>query len=153
MLTSRVLSLDAEEEQAPLTRREEAHGGLRNSSACGDGSGQNLERVKVEMFLGGEEGCGLSSGRGCAQVVVKRGSMRISDCDDLFLISHQRRTSDASRRQPKQKDARLTAWFQEAHDETNNEVGRVRRIRGTCLPINNVLMVGRCSNKVKRYTL
>jgi hypothetical protein len=41
---ARVLSLDAEEEQAPLTRREEAHGCAHNSSACGDGSGQNLEK-------------------------------------------------------------------------------------------------------------
>ena len=49
-----VLSLGAEEEQAPLTRREEAHGGLRDSSACGDGSGQNLERVMVETFLAGK---------------------------------------------------------------------------------------------------
>ena len=83
--------------------------------------------------------------------------MRISDCDDLFLISHQRRTSDVPN--VDNQSRKTLVWrpgFRRPMMKRTIKLGEcgeseARVFQNGC--INNVLMVGRCSNKVKRYTL
>lgn len=103
----------------------QAHGS-RNSTACGDESGQNLERVEAETFLAARRGWRrrLCKRRGCARVLVKRGRRQMQASWMLFLSYRSTHSLMCSLMPPatahgRQKDARLNVWFQEARGETN----------------------------------